>query len=49
MKKGLARLFTLALDEYKADAGKGVQQYYSERLAKLLKEADITFDCSYLH
>ncbi|CAK4031757.1 Hypothetical predicted protein [Lecanosticta acicola] len=49
VKKALSRLLNLAVDEHKAGPGKSVQEYYSERLAKLLREGLIAFDCSYLH
>lgn len=41
---GLKRLAMLAKDEHTKDDNKTVQQYYSARLAKLIKRAEIEFD-----
>ncbi|KAK4545131.1 hypothetical protein LTR36_003682 [Oleoguttula mirabilis] len=49
VEKALQRLTRLAQDEHKKDRGKSIEQYYSERLAKLIKGAEIKFDYSVLH
>ncbi|KAF7185458.1 hypothetical protein HII31_13207 [Pseudocercospora fuligena] len=45
---GLKRMATAAEDEHKADPSKSVQEYYSLRVAKVLKEGPIKFDGKYL-
>ncbi|KAK5124467.1 hypothetical protein LTR85_001684 [Meristemomyces frigidus] len=49
VEKALQRLAMLAKDEFKKDRGKSVEKYYSDRLAKLLKGAEIKFDVGALH
>lgn len=46
---GLKRLAMLAKDECKKDDSKTAEQYYSERLSKIIKEGEIKYDCSGLH
>lgn len=41
---GLQRLVQLAKDQHVVDPSKSVQAYYSEHLAKLIKEAEVAFD-----
>ncbi|KAK5114467.1 hypothetical protein LTR62_002402 [Meristemomyces frigidus] len=41
---GLKRLTMLAKDEHKLNPKKTVDQYFSERLAKLIKDAELKFD-----
>lgn len=49
MAIGLKRLAMLAKDEHKKDSSKSVEQYYSERLAELIKDAELEFDGSALN
>ncbi|EME81116.1 uncharacterized protein MYCFIDRAFT_77044 [Pseudocercospora fijiensis CIRAD86] len=44
----LHRIATAANDEHKADPSKSVEEYYSVRVAKVLKEGPIKFDTEYL-
>lgn len=44
VEQALKRLAMLARDEFKKDQSKSVGRYYSERLAKLIKGAEIKFD-----
>jgi len=47
---GLKRLARLARDDQKQDAtGRTAEQHYSERLAALIREAEMEFDCAALH
>ena len=48
VKIALSRCAVLARDEHQKDDSKSVQQYYSERLASLLKEAEVEFDPQYM-
>jgi hypothetical protein len=41
---GLKRLSMLALDENKMNPTRSVEDYYSERLSKLLRDAELKFD-----
>ncbi|GAB1735322.1 hypothetical protein NU219Hw_g2961t1 [Hortaea werneckii] len=48
VEKGLQRLAMLAKDLHKVDNTKTAEQHYSERLSKILKEAEFQFDPSKL-
>ncbi|KAI7489724.1 hypothetical protein KC367_g1310 [Hortaea werneckii] len=48
VEKGLQRLAMLAKDLHKVDNTKTAEQHYSERLSKILKEAEFQFDASKL-
>ncbi|RMX93420.1 hypothetical protein D0867_14210 [Hortaea werneckii] len=48
VEKGLQRLVMLAKDLHKVDNTKTAEQHYSERLSKILKEAEFQFDASKL-
>ncbi|KAI6796133.1 hypothetical protein KC363_g4767 [Hortaea werneckii] len=48
VEKGLQRLAMLAKDLHKVDNSKTAEQHYSERLSKILKEAEFQFDASKL-
>lgn len=48
VSKALMRLAMLARDEHKKEPGRTVKQLYSERLARLIKEAEIGFDETYV-
>ncbi|KAI7275987.1 hypothetical protein KC345_g6854 [Hortaea werneckii] len=48
VEKGLQRLAMLAKDLHKVDSTKTAEQHYSERLSKILKEAEFQFDPSML-
>jgi hypothetical protein len=48
MENALKRLVMLAKDEHAADQSKSVEAYYSEYLAKIIKEAEIEFDLNYM-
>lgn len=41
---GLKRLIQLAKDEHVVDPSKSVAQYYSEHLAKVIRDAEVDFD-----
>ncbi|KAK5131163.1 hypothetical protein LTR08_001249 [Meristemomyces frigidus] len=45
----LKRLAMVARDLHKSDDSKSVKQYYSERLATLIAQSEVEFDCSELH
>ncbi|TKA74078.1 hypothetical protein B0A55_05229 [Friedmanniomyces simplex] len=45
---GLKRLTMLARDEHKVDPTKTIEQIYSERLAKLIRESELQFDLGVL-
>ena len=45
---GLRRLAMLAKDEHQQDGSKSVEEYYSVRLAKLIKKAEVAFDAKHL-
>lgn len=44
----LKRMAQSARDEHQKDPSKSVEQYYSERLARLIGVAEVEFDASYL-
>lgn len=48
MARALSRMIQLAHDDAKKDASKTPEQYYSGRVAKLLAQADLKFDGSFL-
>ncbi|EMC95743.1 hypothetical protein BAUCODRAFT_148622 [Baudoinia panamericana UAMH 10762] len=48
VSKGLQRLFRVARDEHSLGSSKTIEEYYSQRLGKLLKGAEIRFDPKYL-
>lgn len=48
IERGLQRLATAARDEHQIDGSKTVQDYYSEKLAEVIKRAEIKFDVTYL-
>ncbi|KAI7530321.1 hypothetical protein KC331_g14730 [Hortaea werneckii] len=48
VEKGLQRLAMLAKDLHKVDNTKTAEQHYSERLSRILKEAEFQFDASKL-
>lgn len=48
ISRGLERLARAAKDLHKIDESVSVEQYYSENLAEVLKEAEIKFDPKYL-
>ncbi|KAI5364207.1 hypothetical protein Slin15195_G098650 [Septoria linicola] len=45
----LAKLAQLARDEHKANPEKTVEQYFSQRLGKLLTQGEVQFDSRYLN
>lgn len=47
-QRALKRMAMLAHDEYVKDPRRSVQEYYSERLAKLIEEAEVAFDAAHL-
>lgn len=48
MARGLKTLSMLAVDEHNQDPSKSAKEYYSERLAALIKDGEIEFDAKYL-
>ena len=46
--RGLKRLAEAASDLHKIDDSKTIEEYYSEILANVVKEADVKFDPKYL-
>jgi hypothetical protein len=48
VENALKRLAMLAKDENQLDPRKSVKAYYSERLAKILKDAEIEFDVKFM-
>ncbi|KAM3414203.1 hypothetical protein BST61_g10861 [Cercospora zeina] len=48
VRAGLAKLAQLARDENLANPEKSANEYYSERLAKLVNEAEVEFDIKFL-
>ena len=47
--RALKRMAMLARDEHQKDPTFTVEEYYSMRLAKLIEEAEISFDATHLH
>lgn len=48
-ERALKRMAMLARDEHQKDPSFTVEEYYSMRLAKLIEEAEISFDATHLH
>lgn len=48
-ERALKRMAMLARDEHQKDPQYTVEEYYSMRLAKLIEEAEISFDATHLH
>ena len=48
-ERALKRMAMLARDEHQKDPRHTVEEYYSMRLAKLIEEAEISFDATHLH
>lgn len=48
-ERALKRMAMLARDEHQKDPSFSVEEYYSMRLAKLIEEAEISFDATHLH
>lgn len=48
VRGGLAKLAQLARDENLANPEKSVNEYYSERLAKLIHDAEVEFDVKFI-
>lgn len=48
-ERALKRMAMLARDEHQKDPQFTVEEYYSMRLAKLIEEAEISFDATHLH
>jgi len=48
-ERALKRMAMLARDEHQLDPSLTVEEYYSMRLAKLIEEAEISFDATHLH
>lgn len=48
-ERALKRMAMLARDEHQKDPSFSVEGYYSMRLAKLIEEAEISFDATHLH
>ena len=48
-ERALKRMAMLARDEHQKDPSLTVEEYYSMRLAKLIEEAEISFDATHLH
>ncbi|GAB7323159.1 hypothetical protein MBLNU13_g05657t1 [Cladosporium sp. NU13] len=48
-ERALKRMAMLARDEHQKDPSFTVEEYYSMRLAKLIEEAEISFDVTHLH
>lgn len=46
VENALKRLAMAAKDEHERDPSKTVKQYYSEALAKIIKDGEIEFDVS---
>jgi len=47
-QRALKRMAMLAHDEYVKDPRRSIQEYYSERLARLIEEAEVAFDAAHL-
>jgi hypothetical protein len=48
-ERALKRMAMLARDEHQKDPRHTVEEYYSMRLAKLIEEAEVSFDATHLH
>lgn len=48
-ERALKRMAMLARDEHMKDPRYTIEEYYSMRLAKLIEEAEISFDATHLH
>jgi len=48
-ERALKRMAMLARDEHQKDPRRTVEEYYSMRLAKLIEEAEVSFDATHLH
>lgn len=48
-ERALKRMAMLARDEHTKDPRHTIEEYYSMRLAKLIEEAEISFDATHLH
>jgi hypothetical protein len=48
-ERALKRMAMLARDEHQKDPQFTVEEYYSMRLAKLIEEAEVSFDATHLH
>ncbi len=48
VRGALAVLAQLARDENKADPSKSVEEFFSQRLAKLVREGEVQFDVALL-
>jgi hypothetical protein len=48
-ERALKRMAMLARDEHQKDPRHTVEEYYSMRLARLIEEAEVSFDATHLH